>query len=61
MLARTNPLIGERARHPQRSELRRMLVRRFHIYAVYYVVKDGVLWIVRILHNARDVNELIDE
>lgn len=60
-LARTRPLIGEQSGHPCRADLRRLLVERYHNYSVYYEVRDDVLIVIRVFHNARDVYELIDE
>ena len=41
------------------SVVRCMRLKRFKAYGVYYVVKESEVWILAVLHGAREVEKLI--
>ena len=61
LLVRTHPSLGERVEHPRGEGIRRLLVDRYRNYTLYYEVREETLIVVRILHNARDTEELTDQ
>ncbi|QDU91526.1 Plasmid stabilization system protein [Pirellulimonas nuda] len=50
-----SPALGEAYPHPRHAGLRRFLVNQFPNYAVYYQADPNELFVVRVLHAARDV------
>lgn len=61
-LART-PDIGRlyQTTHPQLQHLHIWRVRRFERYLIFYYFTNQTLFIVRVLHGARDIERLLEE
>ncbi len=55
-----NPLIGNRRhfKNPRLKNLRRLLVKNFHEYQIFYFVEPDAIEIVRVLHGARDLQDI---
>jgi plasmid stabilization system protein ParE len=47
--------------HPDHLELRAKLVTGFTKYVVFYSVRDDGVYIVRVLHGARDIPRVLDQ
>jgi len=55
------PRIGRRcdARNPNLKGLRRWPVRGFENFLVFYLEREGVVHIIRVLHGARDIEAIL--
>jgi toxin ParE1/3/4 len=49
------------ARNPQLAGLRSWSVQGFEEFHVYYLVRDDVLSVVRVLHDKRDIGSILDK
>jgi len=59
MLCR-NPELGERLRADLTGEIRYRTISGFKNYLIFYRRVDTVLEIIRVLHGARDYEQLVD-
>ena len=50
----------KQVRNPQLTGLRTWSVPGFNEFRVYYLVRDGSLIVVRVLHGRRDVDSILD-
>ena len=55
-----NPSLGKprEFKDSKIQNLRMSLVKGFHKYQIYYTIKDEIIEIVRVLHGARDLNDI---
>ncbi|MBL8695209.1 MAG: type II toxin-antitoxin system RelE/ParE family toxin [Planctomycetes bacterium] len=62
-LISSNPSIGSPRRwmNPSLSNLRSWHVGEFDKFRVYYVIQPETIEVVRVLHGAREVRELLSE
>ena len=42
------------------SDVRCLRLKRFKAYGVYYVIRDSEVWVLAVLHGAREVRKLIE-
>jgi len=43
------------------SEVRCLRLRRFKAYGVYYVIRGPEVWVLAVLHGAREVEKLLQQ
>ena|SRR5437773_11405365 len=62
-LATRHPFAGavRNFRHPLLHGVRMLRLRRFNKHLVFYQVVPGEIQIVRVLHGARDIDNLYDD
>lgn len=55
-----NPFIGKRRefKSSQLANLRMWLVKNFSNYQIYYTVEAEIIEIIRVLHGARDIDDI---
>lgn len=55
-----NPFIGKQRtfKSSQLQNLRMWMVKGFSNYQIYYTVKDETIEIIRVLHGARDIDDI---
>jgi toxin ParE1/3/4 len=58
-----NPFLGAKRnfRNPRHSGIRAWTIPAFENYVAFYQPFDGGVYIVRLLHGARDIERLLDE
>ena len=61
MLQRPQAGAPKRVRNPQLAGLRSWSVEGFDEFHVYYLIRDDVLAVVRVLHDKRDVGSILDK
>lgn len=63
-LIRENPYawpIYELIDHPRLAEIRHRSVVGFQNYLVFYLLNEGIIDVLRVLHGARDIPAVLDE
>ncbi|WP_256078138.1 type II toxin-antitoxin system RelE/ParE family toxin [Massilia sp. YIM B04103] len=57
----THPMLGTlfKLRRPGLAGMRRWRIKRFNRYLIFYLPQNEGVLIVRVLHEARDVNKII--
>ncbi|WP_017651065.1 type II toxin-antitoxin system RelE/ParE family toxin [Fortiea contorta] len=61
-LAKT-PAMGKLCQfvHPQLENIRQIAITGFRKYLIFYCVTDSTIEILRVIHDARDIESIFDE